>query len=195
MPHAGIAGSCSPGQHDVPGELPFDLDEPIGAMLLQQQSATDHECFACAQIFNVPVLETAHSVAGRTTCATISWLSCTSFTSVLWLFKSHFCSHMGHADANMPQIPEDAEMYEAFSQMSSIWELFQRNPRGRKRQQAPQKERRRQKTRRGVDAVSTSAGHGEPAVLKIDAEQQVTEKTRLMDLLHANRSTGPASPC
>lgn len=82
---------------------------------------------------------------------------------------------MAHNDQQMPQVPEDSEMYEAFGQMSSLWEMFQKSPedesahkRHRKGAQPPK--------RPGADqAIRLMQAMGS-LLLKLDAEQQLMKR-------------------
>ena len=69
---------------------------------------------------------------------------------------------MEQPDVNLPQIPEDSEMFEAFGQMSQIWDMFTRGQGRRKRFQKTQEGRPAAKeTRRGA-GHSDHAGDGQP---------------------------------
>ena len=145
--------------------------------------AVDHICHACNQVYNLPV----HPV---------SWLICTLLISVGCCTKLLFSSYMERPGAQMPQIPEDSYMYEAFGQMSQAWEMFTK---------AKDVENATKRHRKG-EPPAKRPGAGQAGqimqamgnlLLKLDAERQV----RLMDMLHANRqpsspapTDGPSSP-
>ena len=95
-------------------------------------------------------------------------------TSVRCVIKLPCCSLMEPSDQQMPQIPEDSEMYEAFGQMSKVWEMFQRSPEDAS---DPKRQRRVEPPKKpGADqAIKIMQAMG-TLLLRLDAEQQLMKR-------------------
>ena len=123
-----------------------------------------------------------------------SWLNYISSISVLQWPNWPLCLQMGLPDAIMPQIPEDTEMYEAFAQMSHVWEMFQKSPEDESASKKSKKMGPPGK-RQGVDQAAQLLQAMGALMLKLDAEQTSAEKSKTPGSASCKQIAKPCCPC
>ena len=164
----------------VHASAPIMHDKLLPQLLLaiQSEATADHKCDACLQIFNHPITADETDLASRQLLAQIHYQhQCPVILQLVYLLRKDY----GSSSGTQPGGFRDVGCLQAPQSSAETTEI--RQNRRRQREQKGQTGQRKKGRLTGGDAPVDGNG---PSTSSSGCRPTSVEKTRLMDMLHAN---------